>query len=206
MTTYENAPATRILATHCACCGRALLDAVSVEAGIGPDCRAKYGYGMFDVDPGPEGWTKAAAALGGASGVAKIDALSDAWYADGGSPEAARRAANLLVHAIASESQAVRRGPCVVAIAHLGFVKLARKLGERAGAILIDEKDGLLRIKAPYSPTFNETIRGVPGQRWNPADKVRTVPPSAREALWMALKAAFPVGTPVFGRLGAGVL
>lgn len=41
---YENAPATKMLATHCAACGRPLVDAVSVEAGMGPDCREKYGY------------------------------------------------------------------------------------------------------------------------------------------------------------------
>ncbi len=40
---YENAPATRMLATHCAACGRPLVDANSVEAGMGPDCREKYG-------------------------------------------------------------------------------------------------------------------------------------------------------------------
>lgn len=43
MSTYENAPATKLLATHCACCGRSLVDAVSVEHGIGPDCRERYG-------------------------------------------------------------------------------------------------------------------------------------------------------------------
>ncbi len=42
MSNYENAPATKILATHCAACARPLLDAVSVEAGMGPDCRKKY--------------------------------------------------------------------------------------------------------------------------------------------------------------------
>lgn len=41
---YENAPATRMLASHCVACGRPLVDAVSVEAGMGPDCREKYGY------------------------------------------------------------------------------------------------------------------------------------------------------------------
>jgi hypothetical protein len=41
---YENAPATHMLATHCILCGRALLDAVSVERGIGPVCRRKTGY------------------------------------------------------------------------------------------------------------------------------------------------------------------
>jgi hypothetical protein len=45
MTTgYENAPATKMLATHCAACGRPLVDSVSVEVGMGPDCRKKYGY------------------------------------------------------------------------------------------------------------------------------------------------------------------
>lgn len=42
--TYENLASTKILATNCAVCGRALRDAVSVEMGIGPDCREKYGY------------------------------------------------------------------------------------------------------------------------------------------------------------------
>jgi hypothetical protein len=41
---YENAPATKLLATRCAVCGRPLCDAVSVEIGIGPECREKYGY------------------------------------------------------------------------------------------------------------------------------------------------------------------
>lgn len=40
---YENAPATKLLASHCAACGRALVDAQSVETGMGPECRSKYG-------------------------------------------------------------------------------------------------------------------------------------------------------------------
>lgn len=42
--TYESLKSTLILATHCAICARPLRDAVSVEIGIGPDCREKYGY------------------------------------------------------------------------------------------------------------------------------------------------------------------
>ena len=41
---YENAPATKLLATDCICCGRPLVDATSVELGIGPVCRTKYGF------------------------------------------------------------------------------------------------------------------------------------------------------------------
>lgn len=41
---YENAPATKLVATHCAVCVRPLVDAKSVETGVGPECRKKYGF------------------------------------------------------------------------------------------------------------------------------------------------------------------
>ena len=41
---HENAPATRLVATHCWACHRDLVDAKSVEVGMGPICRKKYGY------------------------------------------------------------------------------------------------------------------------------------------------------------------
>lgn len=53
---YENAPATKLLATHCAICARPLVDAQSVELGIGPDCRKRHGY---NVKVSPEARTEA---------------------------------------------------------------------------------------------------------------------------------------------------
>lgn len=50
MSSYINAPATKMLASHCAVCARPLCDSVSVECGIGPDCRKKYAYMSVDVD------------------------------------------------------------------------------------------------------------------------------------------------------------
>jgi len=47
---YETAPATILLATRCCVCNRPLVDAISVELGIGPDCREKYGYNIA-VEP-----------------------------------------------------------------------------------------------------------------------------------------------------------
>lgn len=41
---YENAPQTIMLATHCIICGKELCDARSVEVGLGPVCRKKAGY------------------------------------------------------------------------------------------------------------------------------------------------------------------
>lgn len=42
MSSYENAPATGLLATNCCACGRPLVDSISVSLGIGPDCRSGY--------------------------------------------------------------------------------------------------------------------------------------------------------------------
>lgn len=33
-----------LFATHCLCCGRPLVDAISVETGVGPVCRQRYEY------------------------------------------------------------------------------------------------------------------------------------------------------------------
>lgn len=41
---YENLNSTKMLATNCCVCARPLRDAVSVELGIGPDCRERHGY------------------------------------------------------------------------------------------------------------------------------------------------------------------
>ena len=48
MTDYRNAPQTQLLATSCCCCGRPLVDAISVQLGIGPECRQGYNS---DISP-----------------------------------------------------------------------------------------------------------------------------------------------------------
>lgn len=48
---YENAPSTRMLFQKCLVCGRPLRDAVSVEFGIGPTCRARCGIDTSDKSP-----------------------------------------------------------------------------------------------------------------------------------------------------------
>jgi hypothetical protein len=47
---YETLHTTKIIATNCCACGRPLLDAASVAAGMGPTCRDKYGYGSIAED------------------------------------------------------------------------------------------------------------------------------------------------------------
>lgn len=45
---HENSPATKLLGTACACCGRALVDAESIETGIGPECRKRFGVDVVN--------------------------------------------------------------------------------------------------------------------------------------------------------------
>lgn len=51
MSSYEAAPSTALVATHCCICGRPLRDAESLAAGIGPDCAENNGYYREALDP-----------------------------------------------------------------------------------------------------------------------------------------------------------
>ena len=46
---YTAAPATALVATHCVLCGRPLVDAPSVECGMGPTCRERALVGAPDA-------------------------------------------------------------------------------------------------------------------------------------------------------------
>lgn len=48
---YESAPATALVATHCCICGRALVEAESIASGIGPVCAEKTGFGRLGLEP-----------------------------------------------------------------------------------------------------------------------------------------------------------
>ena len=48
---YENAPATRLVAKACCICGRPLLEAESIRSGIGPVCAEKTGFGRESLAP-----------------------------------------------------------------------------------------------------------------------------------------------------------
>ncbi len=48
---YENAPATKMLATNCLICGRSLVDSQSIERGIGPECYSHIEDGSINIDP-----------------------------------------------------------------------------------------------------------------------------------------------------------
>lgn len=188
MSTYENAPSTTLLATHCALCGRALRDADRVERGVGPDCADKHGYSA--APQGPADWLAAVAALGPRSGLfGSAGALTACWGVD------ARRAANILVHRAACLPRDAR-GPVVDALAALGYHRLAVALEAAAGEVVrvATTEAGALAVEAPYNPAFTQALKAARiGARWSPETKVWVVPQDrkAKAGLYKALRLAF---------------
>ncbi len=152
---YENAPATVLVATNCCVCGRALVDSVSVETGIGPDCRAKYGYNVESNE---------------------------------------RETANRLVHEIAASWKSANAKDLVEPLTRLnalGFTKLSAKIAKRIAVIVIEEKDGVYVVDAPYSEATTNAFRRIPGRRWNAESKLNEFPVSSKPYLWGAIKSLY---------------
>lgn len=187
--TYEAAPATKMLAVDCACCRKELLDAKSVELGMGPVCRKKHG---FDKADGEANWQGVVSALlcGLKLGVdtAGIEALvGQAANGDADAravledallervPEAkiesllarsARELCNALVHRIACEGLNVNVAAHIKTIGELGYTKLAGILTKRAAAIVITRTETGIEVRTPYSEAFNVAVRRIPSRRW----------------------------------------
>lgn len=197
---YLNAPATRFVATHCACCGKALVDAISVQTAVGPECRKRHG---FDNAPGPADWTAVECFLTNYGADVRADSPEVVGCRD------ARRVANVLVHRFARNYRTARWIPD--AVHALGFPKLAERLAKRAhvklGAkqeppavsvtveTLTDTYRGktstrtVYVVKAPYSPEFNAAH--VPGRWFDRNVKAWRVRQESRRELWSALQACF---------------
>lgn len=113
----------RGLATHCACCGSPLSDALSVECLVGPDCREAGGFDPARAPANPD-WF-AAKLLACNNGVAD-DAVGN-W-------KDAREVCNFLLHIYALAAEA---NPWVPdAVGALGYTSLAAKLVERREAFV----------------------------------------------------------------------
>lgn len=173
---YEDAPATRMLATQCACCSRPLVDAVSVEVGVGPDCRVKHGYGEAQAAPD---WDWAEREL--APGDLAIDRTK--------SP---REAANLLVYWVAARQDGPDVLRLVSAIRALGFVSLADRIARRLARVSIALEAGHYVVRGPYSDEAVAAFRSIPGRRFDRESKSNIVPASSRRELFAALKRAYP--------------
>ena len=203
-TTYAAAPAALLLATHCCMCNRPLVDAESIERGMGPTCAEKHGVGDASELPS---WGDAAKAVELALGADTHELVPGFWAAalDGD----ARRACNVLVARIAVHPDAVDAAGLVVAVHELGFVLLARRLTERLleeSAVRVEVDGDALVVSAPFSPAFNDALRAsAPGRRWDGAAKVWRVPSTAKRGLWTALRVAF-AGRPLISAKGVALI
>ena len=187
---YENAPSTRLLATHCACCGRPLRDANSVEIGIGPDCRAKYGFN----DPAlAADWIEATLALEAVPLSARKTDLVGLL----GDRVDARGAVNRLVHAFAAHSTGLARAAIATACRALGYPRLADRLSEVVASVQVKVEDGAYAVSAPYIEGAGSDWYAA-GGRWDREAKVWRVPQACRKAPWNVLRRLFA------GQIGNG--
>lgn len=186
---YEDAPATKLIAVNCACCARPLLDAISVENGMGAVCRRKHGFTKADGEPS---WpTVCAVLLAGQN----LDALiAQASAGDEGArlvledalreyaprvkvaalmAKSARELANGLVHQIACRGLGIEVSKHIEALAALGFVKLAGIMRKRTASIVIERTARGIEVTSPYSVEFLDASRTIPSRRWvkNPEGK-----------------------------------
>lgn len=188
---YTNAPATKMLATNCACCGRDLVDAHSVETGVGPVCRKTHGYDEPQVEPD---WAAVYAATDGIVAVREL--LGD--YAEGGPDAAAtvwrmggvetRRVANTLVHRIAAEQTGDAAEALTQAIHALGYTNLAARIGARMARVRVTQDGDDLVVVTPYCAEATADWRAIPGRFERKPRRQRRIPMTAKRQLWMVLR------------------
>jgi hypothetical protein len=164
---YENATTTKLLCTHCVACGRALVDAVSVEMGIGPECR-----NHFNADISEEVRT-AANKLVFAASIAAVAGKID---------EVRKIAEELATMGLDELAEKVGRR----------FVNA----NKNAADISIEESGNMMLVRTPYrrgeAEDFKAAWRAIPGRRWDNEKNANEIPTSARPHLWALLKRFFP--------------
>ena len=140
---YANAPATKMLAIYCAICGRPLVDAQSIERGIGPDCAAR-----LDIE---------------------IPGVSDEIrkVANGYVHQAAVVAQNGEISRVLEIAEKIR-GLGLQKLAD----RVARRFrnADRYTEFIIMVEDGMYRVDTPFrrkaKGEFIVAWRRIPGRRW----------------------------------------
>lgn len=198
MSHYTDAPACRILAIRCCACNTPLLDSVSMQLGIGPDCRKRLmGKGQGHSE---EARTEAnhivyvlALAIGGQAIPAEYDT-------------AACHAACLIggVRAVTAMLLADRpEGKLLDRLRELGFAKLADKFEEKWMPIRItdhanfkrhtaDPGQAMVAVEAPYNEEAVSAQRGIPGRYWDKVSKTNYFPAAQKAVVWRMLCKFYP--------------
>lgn len=160
---YESAPATIMLATHCCCCGRPLVDAISVEMGIGPECRKGRTDGISKEQQEVCNKLTHAAAVAAQEGQVEKVRMYAAEIRALGLVELADKVEHRFVNA------------------------------ERLAKITIVQTGESLSVHTPWKRNgdFVAAWRAIPGRRYAGAGK-NIVPLSSKNELWNLLLKFFP--------------
>lgn len=180
---YHNAKATKFLATHCAACGRELVDSTSVEQGMGPHCRKNYYNDAPDVTE--EIKVRVKEVIDGIDNEDIRQRVQDAV-----NEEHSRKAGNILVHYVAHHQTTEESFPAIRVLKALKFDKLAKRIEDRLGPdIEISVSEDRLVVKTPYHEKYVADIKTVPGRRYDPETKSWSIPrnPTSKLRLWAIL-------------------
>lgn len=167
---YEQAPATKMVATHCAFCARPLVDAQSVETGVGPVCRERH---MVPDSASNEHRPEANRLIHQIARLQKgpevrqlLVRLDDLGY---------RKAA-------ARIRKRLRR-------------RFIREQQQSAPKVRISYEDGRILVKAtPKGAAFRPYLnrcRDIIGRRWHDAIKSNSFPEAAKPQVWALLRDFF---------------
>jgi len=161
---YENAAATKLLATNCAICGRALVDATSVELGVGPECRNHIDQGIDD----------------GTRKIANKCVFDAAIATQEGRIEDVMRAANTIEEmGLTALADKIR---CRF-----------KKAVERKAQITIEVEDDCYVVNTPFrrgdKVAFINAWRNIPGRAYRRG--FNYIPLTQKRALWALLREFF---------------
>ena len=158
---YENAPATKMVATHCCLCQRPLVDAKSVEIGIGPVCRKKHGY-LYINDLSDDDRVKANKLIHAVAANQSDSALVVA------------HCTTLFEMGFAQVVQAVMRALATVKIA---VTDQSHSHGANRYA-----------VQTPYGIAAVDAMRAIPGRRWDGKNKLNTFPMDSGQKLYAMIQ------------------
>lgn len=146
----------QILATHCCVCSMGLLDAKSVEFGMGPTCRKRYGNPQIETT---EEMLRVAIGHMAASGL-PAQVLTEAVR----HKHDARKVCNLLVRwASAHYTDKKVVLSCTPIIRALGYLHLADRLEDDRTSHKVKTVGGVIEVTTPYEPIIVSAFRQVQG-------------------------------------------
>jgi hypothetical protein len=161
---YENAPACVMLETRCCSCGKPLLDSMSVELGIGPDCREMYTGGITEEQRVVcNRLTHDAAVAASEGNIVRVRQIAE-QIGTLGLTTLAKKVAERFVNA------------------------------ERMAKVKITQTGHSLRVKTPFRRSqkdeFVAAWRTIPGRRYERG--INVVPVASKRELWGLLRQFFP--------------